>query len=303
MPPADADSPLVAQPMRVRRFHDPHEFQAHVMPLLLEREAENCVTLGVLSRATTKPAAEPDRRGEVVLICAVEDEGGRPVAVATMNRPFVLLLTRADRAAAEALATFLFEQNVDVPGVQAPSETAARFAHACAARMGQVAEPGVGLGLYETSAVVPPRPAPGTFHAADETEVELDLLARWGDAFVAEAGTEPGDMRQHMRTAIREGRAFVWRDPAPDRPVSMVLWTGQTPHGVRIGMVYTPPEFRGCGYASNAVATLTQRLLDSGRRFCFLFTDLANPTSNKIYQAVGYRHVCDFRKILFRPGQ
>ena|SRR5687767_8705229 len=73
-------------------------------------------------------------------------------------------------------------------------------------------------------------------------------------------------------------------------------------HGVRIGMVYTPPEFRGRGYASNYVATLTRRLLDSGRRFCFLFADLSNPTFNKIYQSVGYRHVCDFRKILFRPA-
>ena len=82
----------------------------------------------------------------------------------------------------------------------------------------------------------------------------------------------------------------------------MVLWTGLTPGGVRIGMVYTPPEFRGRGYASNAVAALTRRLLGSGRSFCFLFTNLANATSNKIYQAVGYRHVCDFRKILFLPA-
>jgi predicted GNAT family acetyltransferase len=108
-------------------------------------------------------------------------------------------------------------------------------------------------------------------------------------------------MRQHVQTTARERRLFVWCDPAPGRIVSMAIWTGLTPHGVRIGMVYTPPEFRGRGYASNCVAALTQRLLDSGRTFCFLFTDLANPTSNKIYRAIGYRHVCDFRKILFRP--
>ena len=93
----------------------------------------------------------------------------------------------------------------------------------------------------------------------------------------------------------------MWCDSAPGRMVSMAIWTGLTPHGVRIGMVYTPPQFRGRGYASNCVAALTRRLLDSGRSFCFLFTDLANPTSNKIYQAIGYRHVCDFRKILFVP--
>ena len=54
------------------------------------------------------------------------------------------------------------------------------------------------------------------------------------------------------------------------------------------------PEFRGRGYASNCVAALTQKMLDQGRKFCFLYTDLSNPTSNKIYQQIGYRPVCDW---------
>src|SRR5215208_5452839 len=282
--------------MRVRTFDDPHAFAAYVTPLLLEREAENCVTLGVLSRATMEPPPAPDRHGQPGLMCAVEDDRGRPLAVATMNRPFVLLLTGAEPPVARALADFLVQSKVDLPGVQAPSATAAAFAEAWAARTSAVLKPDMGLGLYETRSVLPPRPAPGALRAAVGADAELNLLARWGDAFIAEAGTEPGDMRQHMSTAVNEQRLCVWCDPAPARPVSMVLWTGLTPGGVRIGMVYTPPEFRGRGYASNAVAALTRRLLDSGRRFCFLFTDLANPTSNKIYQAVGYRHVCDFRK-------
>jgi len=57
--------------------------------------------------------------------------------------------------------------------------------------------------------------------------------------------------------------------------------------------VYTPPEFRGRGYASALVAALSQAMLDAGYHFCTLFTDLANPTSNHIYQAIGYQPVCD----------
>jgi hypothetical protein len=60
-----------------------------------------------------------------------------------------------------------------------------------------------------------------------------------------------------------------------------------------VNFVYTPPEFRGRGYASNLVAHLSQELLDEGRKFCFLFTDLANPVSNSIYQKIGYRPVSD----------
>jgi uncharacterized protein len=67
----------------------------------------------------------------------------------------------------------------------------------------------------------------------------------------------------------------------------------ETPNTVGIGAVYTPPQFRKRGYASVAVATLSQQLLDSGRRSCFLYTDLSNPTSNAIYARLGYEPLDD----------
>jgi predicted GNAT family acetyltransferase len=79
----------------------------------------------------------------------------------------------------------------------------------------------------------------------------------------------------------------------------MVGSTGPTPNGIRIGPVYTPPELRGRGYASACTAAVSQLLLDEGRKFCFLYTDLANPTSNKIYQDIGYTAVCDADVIRF----
>jgi hypothetical protein len=69
---------------------------------------------------------------------------------------------------------------------------------------------------------------------------------------------------------------------------------GPTSHGTRISLVYTPPEFRGKGYASALVAALSQAMLDSGKGFCYLFTDQSNPVSNRIYQRIGYVPVCDF---------
>jgi predicted GNAT family acetyltransferase len=64
--------------------------------------------------------------------------------------------------------------------------------------------------------------------------------------------------------------------------------------------VYTPPGRRGRGYATALVAALSAELLAAGRRFCFLYTDLANPTSNRIYQRIGYERVCDSAEIRFR---
>jgi uncharacterized protein len=133
---------------------------------------------------------------------------------------------------------------------------------------------------------------PGRLRAA--TTADRDLLVTWVDAFVTEAAPEPGpfdaeEWVEHLFASPLRG-AYLWEDGGP---VSLACSGGPTPNGARIGPVYTPPERRGHGYASAATAALSELLLERGRRFCFLFTDLANPTSNHIYQAIGYQPVCD----------
>jgi predicted GNAT family acetyltransferase len=91
----------------------------------------------------------------------------------------------------------------------------------------------------------------------------------------------------------------LWEDGG--EVVSLSGWGGPTPNGIRIGPVYTPPELRGRGYATSLVAELSQALLDAGRRFCFLYTDLANPTSNAIYERIGYVRVCEAAMVAFQP--
>jgi len=76
-------------------------------------------------------------------------------------------------------------------------------------------------------------------------------------------------------------------------PVSMAGWGGPTPSGIRVGPVYTPPVRRRRGYGSAVTAALSAQQLAGGRQFCFLYTDLANPTSNRIYMDIGYEPVCD----------
>lgn len=86
-------------------------------------------------------------------------------------------------------------------------------------------------------------------------------------------------------------------------PASVAATGGPTPNGIRIGPVYTPPDRRRRGYASALTAATSQAELDKGRRFIFLFTDLANPTSNKIYRAIGYEPVIDIDQVSFVPAQ
>jgi hypothetical protein len=75
-----------------------------------------------------------------------------------------------------------------------------------------------------------------------------------------------------------------------------------TPNGIRIGPVYTPPEHRRRGYGSAVTAAVSARHLSAGRRFCFLYTDLENSTSNKIYVDIGYEPVCDSVDYAFECG-
>jgi hypothetical protein len=125
------------------------------------------------------------------------------------------------------------------------------------------------------------------------------LLIAWIEAFTLEALGKSEDAAPGVDRWLehRGRRLWLWEDG--DLRVSLCGAGGETAHGIRIGPVYTPPEHRGHGYASNLVAQTSQLLLDEGRQFVTLFTDLANPTSNNIYQDIGYEPVADFEVIDF----
>ena len=146
----------------------------------------------------------------------------------------------------------------------------------------------------------PPADVPGTMRPYRPGD--RDLALRWLDAFIAEALPsehvhEAAEVILERRVDEPEGGLVLWH--VDDEPVSLAGFGGPTPDGIRIGPVYTPPELRRHGYASALVGRTTAMLLGSGRRFCFLFTDLANSTSNNIYRNVGYEAVTDVDQYAF----
>jgi hypothetical protein len=139
------------------------------------------------------------------------------------------------------------------------------------------------------------------------TDDDFELILRWWIAFGEEVLHEGGPGRELAEQNVRHklspatGGILLWNDGGT---VSLAGWGGPTPNGIRVGPVYTPPELRGRGYATAVTAELSQRLLDGrlfagGRRFCFLYTDLANPTSNAIYERIGYRKVAESAEVVF----
>jgi predicted GNAT family acetyltransferase len=132
------------------------------------------------------------------------------------------------------------------------------------------------------------------------TENDLALIVEWAVAFNQEAlhKSDSLDARLEAERRVRKQMMYIWELP-DGQAVTMAGKTRPISQVMSISLVYTPPPYRGRGYASNCVAALSQHLLDEGWKKCSLVTDLANPVSNSIYQKIGYRPVCDFTEYLF----
>ena len=274
--------------MRVVRHPDGHSFLQAARPWLLRAEAENNLILG------NTPATSASSQGAAGPYLACVYAGSDLVACAMRTPPparrHKLVVTRLPPEAVVPLVDDAVTFDAALSGVFGPEPSVRAFADARSKRTGQRAAMGGRQRIYQIERLsAMPSPPAGTFRPARATDV--DLVARWVAAFSAEAlPSEPVDPAEVAASRIAQGMLFLWEDP---EPVAMAAWAGKTPNGVRVNLVYTPPRWRRRGYASACVSELTRRLLEGGNRFCFLFTDPANPTSNSIYQRLGYRPVSD----------
>ena len=274
--------------MNVHRVLDAADFLARVQGFLEEDEATNNLPLGLLRRLaqqTERPAKGP------LPFFALAEHRGHVQWVMLMTPPHNLIVygrgAHMDTAADESVS-FLLREGVSLPGVTGPREIAARFASTWRQKTGGTATVQTDLMIYRLDQVKPIAFSPGRLIPA--TEADRDLVADWLLAF-SEVTPETMDHREAQDRAekgIEASRVYLWHDGSP---VSMAWRARPTRNGIVINGVYTPPANRRRGYATACVAALSQLLLDEGFKFCSLFADLANPTSNSIYQKMGYRPI------------
>jgi uncharacterized protein len=281
----------------VQRFDDPQTFLDEAGPFLAEHEAEHNLLFGIA--ATLIIDAERYRDQPYLAAVRHDDE---VVAAAVMTPPFNVVVSMTDDPdAITVLGRDLARHRLSVPGVTGPVEVARRFAEMWTERSGLTARHAVAERIYRLERVTQPTGVPGTVRIA--TEADRELLIDWVRAFLLEAleGDDETSVEPVVDSALRTGSRtfYLWEDGGP---VSLAGVTGPTPNGIRVGPVYTPPEARRRGYASAVTAAASQAQLDAGRKFVFLFTDLDNPTSNKIYQAIGYEPVIDVDQWTFEPA-
>jgi hypothetical protein len=270
--------------LMVRRHVDAAAFLDHAEAWLLEAEAEHNLLLGI-AHAVARGRADY----QSPLYFATIERDGEIVGCAYRTPPFKLGLTRMPLDAIPLLVQDVEKCYTELPAVLGPEREAATFAETWADRRGSRYHEGMRQRIYQLDHVrQPASPPPGRLLVASPEHA--DLIADWIDAFSREAGIAEIRARSIAQSRIAEKVLFLWHN---DEPVSLAGWSARSPNGIRIGPVYTPPSHRGRGYGSAVTAGASQRALDQGVRFCFLYTDLANPTSNSIYQRIGYAPVCD----------
>lgn len=277
--------------MKVVRHNTASEFLDRAGAWLETAEAENNLILGIAAyfrSYTGQPKVTP-------YFLTLEDNG-TIAGAALMSPPRQLLITDMPDPAVVALANYMLAKSAPVPGLVGRNSKAELFTNYWTNRTRQSCRIRMMERLYACTTVPPLTYAPGRLRPA--TADNEALLSEWCVQFCMDARIENeiAFFKARLPHKIADGSLTVWET---DEVVSMAAIEREMPRGAAISWVFTPAHLRRQGYATSCVAALTQRMLEAGKNFCCLYTDLSNPTSNSIYQKIGYRPVCDVQDWIF----
>ncbi len=276
----------------------------------------NQLLLAIARNAVERPTAYGGQfRGYSVAANASPDAAVLSAAVHTA--PWPAQVAEGDADAAAALGAYFAQLPEPLPGIGGPDVSADAFAAAYASARDARIVPDHALGVFELrtidtppswrpkgpregpsapSPIAPQRRAEGRRILADVAHAPL--LQLWLQAFHDEATpSDPAPAADSGARMASNGRTWLWL--APDETPAAFVYNGRRFDGwASLGPVYTPPDLRGRGYATTLVTDTSAELLAQGFH-CTLFTHLANPTSNAIYERIGYRRVGTARRLDF----
>ena len=257
---------------------------------LHSRPALHTIPLTVTEALRTRGA---DAYGAEAPVFGRLERAGEVRATFFRTPPRRLNLTPLTPEEADALAAHLAGLDRPLPGVSADHDTAAAFAEAWQRRTGATPTLRERQRLYRLGTLTPPEPLPeGRGRVAGEQDREQLML--WYREFAAAIGEVPSaDAGSWADTRIAYRRVTFWETP-DGTPVSMAGVTPMVASQIRVAPVYTPAHLRGRGYAGAATVEVSRTALAAGVKEVLLFADLANPTSNGLYQRIGYLPVTDF---------
>ena len=288
--------------MKFKIYKDVHEFYNDTYNVLMQEEAQNMILLGNIIIGNEGKDKTDWRDPANWVMGSVYDANGVQV-IALMTPPHNITLYATDNIinhqAINCLLDGLTEYNI--PGVTTEKTLAELFAKEYTARKGLTFETTMSQRIYELTTINTDVKQFGTVRFFEEKD--MHYFPYWLEAFNS-AGTYgnttmyiPQDVEAyHYRLSSK--KLFVLE--VDGKPVSMAGFTREMQTAIGVAYVYTPPYYRGKGYASSCVAQISQIALDKGFTKCVLYTDLLNPTSNSIYQKIGYNAICDSLMLRFQ---
>jgi GNAT superfamily N-acetyltransferase len=269
--------------MDVRVTSDAAAFEQTVFPFLQQDPVLHTIIMTNVHERAVRAEAEPS------YFVSVHDGGVVGAAMRTPGRGVYLGALEPDLA--EAVADAFADVLPELKGVAGNRAAVLRFADRWRARRGGTATEKQATRLHRLGTLTP-LTAAGQPRLMRENE--LELVAGWArDGFAEELG---GDYLAWAENHLSDELLWIWE--AGGEAVSMVGYHLPVFGVCRVGPVYTPPEHRRHGYAGALTSHVSAHILAQGNQAC-LYTDLANPTSNKIYHQAGYRPVADFIDVEF----
>jgi predicted GNAT family acetyltransferase len=210
-----------------------------------------------------------------------------------MTPPFKLLAYKNGNCGKNILQAFgenIFLKCKNISGITSEVEFAKMFLENWIALTNCEYSVDMNLRCYKLEKVNEYAKPQGSFRVAnrDDFDVIVQYLIEFNEEVNQPVNTEK--MKERTLHDLNKDRFYVWEN---NGIVSMAKKIRETKNGESIGSVYTPKELRGKGYATAVVAEISKKILLSGKTFCALYTDLSNPTSNNIYQKIGYKPAGD----------
>jgi predicted GNAT family acetyltransferase len=291
--------------MKFKLYTDVHEFYNDTYDVLMRHEAQNMIPLGNLIIGHEGKDKTDWRDPANWLMATVSDSKGIQIT-ALMTPPHNITLYATDNIVNPKAIDCLIDGLEDhyIPGVMTEKSLAEYFAKEYTARKGLTYKTAMSQRIYELKKVNPDIKQFGEVRLLDERD--MYFFPYWAEAFYA--ASTYGNTQMSIP---QDGEAYRYRISTKKLyvlevdgiPVSMAGYTREMQTAIGVAFVYTPPYFRGKGYATSCVAQISQMALERGYTRCVLYTDLLNPTSNSIYQKIGYKPVCDSLMLKFEGGK
>lgn len=273
------------------QYSKPKEFADAVVPFLQRDEARYSVLLGVIDTLVRRPEVFQDH-----YLAAFRDVSDNVTGAVWMTPPYAFGMTDLEESQIKLAINFAKTIGTRPTAIFGTAPTAEAFMHLWTLETGQSVTARMAMRMFEATEVIEPGTVAGSWRPANMSD--LPILTEWTYLYSMDVHEPLSKDQAKVSTeqAISSVTRFIWE--IDGMPMAMAGCIATSSTSSRVPLVFTPKDFRGRGYASNLVARLTQAQLNKKMRV-FLYTDLANPTSNKIYQEIGYRPLYDSLRYSF----